>query len=151
VRLGAVTHSVDMEQRYVPLSFTAGSGTLSVTGPANSNIAPPGPYMLFLVDAEGVPSVARMVTVAPGNVPPTTSITSPATGASFARGAAITIRATASDSDGTIQKVEFFRADGAAKLGQDTTAPYSYRWTPPVVGHQEPQGQSHRQLGSHDH
>jgi hypothetical protein len=134
VRLGAVTHSVNMEQRYVPLSFTAGSGTLSATGPANANVAPAGPYMLFVVDAEGVPSVARMVTVATGNVPPTTSITSPANGASFARGSTITIRATASDSDGTIQKVEFFRADGATKLGQDTTAPYSYPWTPGSSG-----------------
>ena len=33
VRLGAVTHSVDMEQRYVPLSFTAGAGTLTATAP----------------------------------------------------------------------------------------------------------------------
>jgi hypothetical protein len=63
VRLGAVTHSVDMDQRYVPLAFRAGAGTLTATGPANANIAPPGPYMLFVVDAAGVPSVATMVTV----------------------------------------------------------------------------------------
>jgi hypothetical protein len=78
VRLGAVTHSVNMEQRYVPLTFTAGATTLTATAPANANIAPPGVYMLFLVDANGVPSVAKMVTVgtgtdtsppsAPGNV-----------------------------------------------------------------------------------
>jgi hypothetical protein len=61
VRLGAVTHSVNMEQRYVPLSFTAGTGTLTATAPANPNIAPPGVYMLFVIDANGVPSVARMV------------------------------------------------------------------------------------------
>jgi hypothetical protein len=63
VRLGAVTHSVNMEQRYVPLSFTAGTGTLTATAPANLNIAPPGVYMLFVIDANGVPSVARMVRV----------------------------------------------------------------------------------------
>jgi Galactose oxidase-like, Early set domain/Bacterial Ig-like domain/Kelch motif len=61
VRLGAVTHSVNMEQRYVPLSFTAGTGTLTATAPANPNIAPPGVYMLFVIDENGVPSVARMV------------------------------------------------------------------------------------------
>ncbi len=71
VRLGAVTHSVDMEQRYIPLSFAArDSGRLNATGPANANIAPPGPYMLFVIDAAGVPSVARMVTVAAGSPPP---------------------------------------------------------------------------------
>jgi hypothetical protein len=63
VRLGAVTHSVNMEQRYVPLSFTAGTGTLNATAPANPNVAPPGVYMLFVIDANGVPSVARMVRV----------------------------------------------------------------------------------------
>jgi hypothetical protein len=63
VRLGAVTHSVDMDQRYVPLAFRAGADTLTATAPANPNIAPPGPYMLFVVDAAGVPSVAKMVSV----------------------------------------------------------------------------------------
>jgi chitodextrinase len=66
VRLGAVTHSVNMDQRYVPLTFTAGAGTLTATAPATANIAPPGVYMLFIVDANGVPSVARMVSVGVG-------------------------------------------------------------------------------------
>jgi hypothetical protein len=65
VRLGAVTHSNNMEQRYVPVPFTAASGTLTVTAPANANIAPPGDYMLFLVNSAGVPSVAPIVNVAP--------------------------------------------------------------------------------------
>ncbi len=73
VRLGAVTHSVNMEQRYVPLSFTAGSGSVNATAPASANLAPPGVYMLFVIGANGVPSVARMVRV--GNEP-TTRITS---------------------------------------------------------------------------
>jgi glucose/arabinose dehydrogenase/PKD repeat protein/chitodextrinase len=71
VRLGAVTHSVNMEQRYVPLTFTAGAGTLAATAPANANIAPPGVYMLFIVDDNGVPSVAKMVTVSASAPPPT--------------------------------------------------------------------------------
>ena len=50
-----------MDQRFVGLSFTANSGALIVTAPPNGNIAPPGYYMLFLVDSSGVPSVARFV------------------------------------------------------------------------------------------
>jgi hypothetical protein len=61
MRTGSVTHSIDMNQRYVPLSFTASSGILSVTGPANTNFAPRGYYMLFIVDTNGVPSVSRFV------------------------------------------------------------------------------------------
>ena len=70
VRLGAVTHSVNMEQRYVPLSFTAGAGALTATAPANADIAPPGVYMLFTIDANGVPSIAKMVTVSGAAPPP---------------------------------------------------------------------------------
>jgi hypothetical protein len=126
VRLGAVTHSDNMEQRYVPLSFTAGATSLSATGPANANIAPPGPYMLFLVDANGVPSVARMISIQ-GNSPPVVTLSQPANGASFTAPASISLAATASDADGSVSKVEFF--NGATKLGEDTTAPYSFAWS----------------------
>jgi hypothetical protein len=61
VRLGAATHGVNMAQHYVPLSFTGGSGQLMINGPVNGNFAPPGYYMLFLVDTNGVPSVAAIV------------------------------------------------------------------------------------------
>ena len=61
-----------------------------------------------------------------GNSSPTTSITSPVNGAGFTAGSNITITANASDTDGTISKVEFFQ--GATKLGEDLSFPYSYTW-----------------------
>jgi hypothetical protein len=133
VKLGAVTHSNNMDQRYVPLSFTAGNGSLTVTAPANINIAPPGYYMLFIVNSAGVPSVAPIVNVsgAPA-MAPTVQITAPASGSKFPFKSDITITATASDSDGTVQKVEFFA--GTTKLGQSTTAPYSFVWHRPGPG-----------------
>jgi hypothetical protein len=78
VKPGAVTHSNNMDQRYVPLSFTAGNGKLTVTAPANVNIAPPGYYMLFIVNSAGVPSVAPILNVT--DVPPTVETTVPPTG-----------------------------------------------------------------------
>ena len=69
VGLGDVTHGVDQGQRYVPLKFSVSGTTLTVTGPPNGGIAPPGYYMLFVVDAAGVPSVAKMVQVAKGPNP----------------------------------------------------------------------------------
>ncbi|AXT51607.1 T9SS C-terminal target domain-containing protein [Aquimarina sp. BL5] len=59
-----------------------------------------------------------------GNQNPSASITSPSNGDSFDTGANIQINANASDPDGSITKVEFFR--GSSKLGEDTNAPYSY-------------------------
>ena len=61
IRFGAVTHAFNAGQRFLPLSFSAGSGSLTVTAPANSNLAPPGNYMLFIVNTNGVPSVAAVV------------------------------------------------------------------------------------------
>ena len=64
-----MTHGVDQGQRYIPLKFSASGTTLTVTGPPNSGVAPPGYYMLFIVDAAGVPSIARIVRVAKGPNP----------------------------------------------------------------------------------
>jgi RHS repeat-associated protein len=66
------------------------------------------------------------------NTAPTVSLTSPATGASFIAPASITLAASAADTDGTIQKVEFFQ--GATLLNTDSTAPYSFDWTSVPAG-----------------
>jgi uncharacterized membrane protein len=65
VRNGSVTHAFGMDQREVGLAFTEGNGTLSVTAPPNGNVAPPGYYMLFILNQSGVPSVASFVQVTP--------------------------------------------------------------------------------------
>jgi hypothetical protein len=74
LRNGSVTHSDNMNQRYVPLTFQQTSGGLAVQAPADANTAPPGDYMLFIVDTNGVPCVAPFVRFAApyeDEVPPT--------------------------------------------------------------------------------
>jgi hypothetical protein len=61
IRPGAVTHAFDMSQRFMRLKFIAHAHTLKVTAPDSDSISPPGPYMLFLLNRKGVPSVAKMV------------------------------------------------------------------------------------------
>jgi hypothetical protein len=63
IRLGSVTHAFNQNQRLNHLQFTQVSGGLQVAAPANGNIAPPGHYMLFLVNSGGVPSVASIIQV----------------------------------------------------------------------------------------
>jgi hypothetical protein len=70
VSLGADTHQADMNQHFVPLSFTANSGSLSVQAPSSGALAPPGYYMLFIVNSAGVPSVAAIVQVLPSQTAP---------------------------------------------------------------------------------
>ena len=69
IRPGSVTHTVDSEQRYVGLDFTTSGSTITATSPPNANTAPPGYYMLFAIDSQGVPSVAEWVRVG-GSAPP---------------------------------------------------------------------------------
>jgi hypothetical protein len=74
--------------------------------------------------------------LASGNMPapqaPTVSLTAPTANATFYAPATITLAASASDSDGTISKVEFF--NGTTRLGEDTTAPYAFTWGNVAIG-----------------
>ncbi|MFF9850663.1 discoidin domain-containing protein [Streptomyces litmocidini] len=64
MRAAAATHSTDNDQRRVPLKSTAtGTGTYTVSLPADTGVVLPGTYMLFALDARGVPSTARFITV----------------------------------------------------------------------------------------
>jgi hypothetical protein len=65
---GAATHAVDMNQRYVPLRVTGhGTGRLGVKAPPTADVAPPGYYMLFVLDGSGTPSCAAFVRIVPGS------------------------------------------------------------------------------------
>jgi galactose oxidase-like protein/List-Bact-rpt repeat protein len=63
IRLASSTHAFDMGERLNTLTFQAATDgqSLTVTPPAAGNLAPPGPYMLFIINDKGVPSVAQTV------------------------------------------------------------------------------------------
>jgi hypothetical protein len=124
VRPGAPTHAFDMDQRLVGLAFTTGIGVLNVTAPPNGNIAPPGYYMLFALNAAGVPSVASFVLVS-ATIQPVVTMTTPANGATVS-GNAVNVSATATDSLG-ISGVQF-KLDGVSIGAEDTVGPYSIAW-----------------------
>ncbi|WP_442877620.1 glycoside hydrolase family 6 protein [Dactylosporangium sp. AC04546] len=72
------------------------------------------------------------VTNGGGNGSPTVSLTSPSTGSSYTAPATVSLAATASDSDGTVTKVDFY--NGSTLLGTDTTSPYTYTWSNVAAG-----------------
>jgi hypothetical protein len=63
IRLGSVTHAFDANQRANTLTFSRGAGLVRVTAPASARRAPPGHYLLFLLNRNGVPSLGRVVRV----------------------------------------------------------------------------------------
>ncbi|MFD7966508.1 galactose oxidase-like domain-containing protein [Streptomyces zaomyceticus] len=68
MRPSAVTHTTDVEQRSVELGLTKGRDgmTLTVDVPRDRTLVPPGWYMLFVTDADGIPSEAKWIQVEPG-------------------------------------------------------------------------------------
>ena len=99
-----------------------------------SNV-PAGSYALKAVATDNAGATATStpvsVTVA-SNKPPFVSLTAPLTGTAFAALSAIALTATASDPDGSIQRVEFYR--GSTLLGTDTTSPYTFNWLSVPIG-----------------
>ncbi|MEP7227336.1 MAG: galactose oxidase-like domain-containing protein, partial [Gemmatimonadales bacterium] len=63
IRLGSVTHAFDMSQRANTLSFTRTATGVDITAPDNSKLAPPGYYMLFILNRNGVPSEGKIIKV----------------------------------------------------------------------------------------
>jgi galactose oxidase len=63
IRLATVTHAFDENGRQLRLTFTKDATGLTATAPSSGNIAPPGYYMVFIVNATDVPSVAKIVRI----------------------------------------------------------------------------------------
>ena len=64
IKLGSVTHAFDANTMAIALDdFTRGDGNLTVSAPANHNIAPPGHYLIFILNRNGVPSEGKVIRI----------------------------------------------------------------------------------------
>ncbi len=61
IKTSAVTHSFNMEQRFIELDFSDTTGGIRVNLPESNTIATPGHYMMFLIDNKGVPSEGHII------------------------------------------------------------------------------------------
>ena len=127
IHLGSTTHTFDESARYLHLNFTKGTGSLAVTLPANGNLAPPGYYMMFLVNSTGVPSVAKIMQIggkaaSTGNVHGTVKNTAgaPLQGANVKAGTATA--ATGGDGSFTLTNIAPGSVSVSASLAGYTTA-----------------------------
>ena len=125
IRLGSVTHAFNMNQRFQRLSFVRGAGELTITGPTTANVAPPGHYMVFLLNGEGVPSIGKIVRVGttadpapPPNSAPTAAFTQTCTGLTceFSDGS--------TDGDGAVTGWQWAFGDGVTSTSQNPSHSY---------------------------
>jgi Galactose oxidase-like, Early set domain/Glyoxal oxidase N-terminus len=120
VRNGTVTHAFGMDQREVALSFTVASGALTVTAPPDGNIAPPGYYMLFILNS-GVPSVATFVQLTATTAPPDFSISATPSSRAVAPASGTNYTVSITPSNGFTGNVTF----GVSGLPSGATASFS--------------------------
>ena len=102
VKTGSTTHGFNMEQRFQDLTFNANGTQLAVQAPTRAALAPPGYYILFVIDSAGVPSLGKIVRMGVAGVPNpavTPAVTNPATQTSV-QGSNVTLQLTASDPNG---------------------------------------------------
>jgi hypothetical protein len=131
VGMPAPTHTLDAGQRYVPLAFTLGAGSLTLAVPTDHNVLPPGFYMLFISNGAGVPSVSRIVQLVEtlDTQAPTVSVSAPAAGASIS--GSVQLSASASDNVG-VTSLQFM-LDGAPVGARLATGPWSTTWDSSTV------------------
>ena len=65
IRLSSVTHAFNQNQRINRLNFFPSGGNLLVTAPSDPNLCPPGHYMLFILNEQGVPSIGHVIQIGP--------------------------------------------------------------------------------------
>lgn len=133
---GADTHNNDMSQRVVPLADPLrDGGTATLVAPASGDLAPPGYYMLFLLDGRGTPSVARFVHLGgtdPGLAPDVAAgrppdacervevaiADRPPRAAKVRRTGRLTVRVASTRPGTVIVRGRAFRAPASVKLGR---------------------------------
>jgi hypothetical protein len=99
-------------------------GEVAAGGTANISLT------LYRTNGEGNAIING--SVQPSNTPPVVSLTSPANNAQFAVGTAIQIAATATDADGSVSSVAFYR--GTTLVSTDNSSPYTASFTPTTAG-----------------
>ena len=99
VRMGSTTHTVNNDQRRIPLQFSStGTNAYSLAIPPNPGVVVPGYYMLFAMNAAGVPSVSKIIQVN-GDAAP--KIANPGTQGSVS-GAPVALNIAATTPTGTL-------------------------------------------------
>lgn len=94
-----------------------------------------GIYKIKLVVSDGEFFSADFVLIivsSTSNLAPTVMIDSPSSNSSYYHGSEISIEATATDLDGTIDLIEFFDSD--IKIGEDSSFPFSFIWNSASIG-----------------
>ncbi len=65
IRIGSVTHAINMDQRILRPAFSQSGGTVTITAPSSATHCPPGHYLLYVIGSNGVPAIAPILRIGP--------------------------------------------------------------------------------------
>jgi hypothetical protein len=119
VRASSVTHGVNLDQRFIELTFTTDAGSLLVTAPSDNRSAPAGDYFLFVLDANGVPSLGRVVRLGGVAAPPSLVIGDAAVGEGTAAANTAVFTVNLNGSTAQTVTVNYATASGSADSDGD--------------------------------
>jgi PKD repeat protein len=118
--------SIDPDGIITAYNWTFGDGSSASGATVTKTYTAPGSYTVTLTvtDNQGATGSATTILSVATNQPPTVSLTSPTNGAAFTAPATVNLAANASDPDGTVAHVDFYR--GTTLIASNSTAPYTY-------------------------
>ena len=119
VRASSVTHGMNLDQRFFELPFSAGSGTVSVQAPGNSRTAPAGDYLLFVLNGQDVPSLARFVRLGAAGGATTLSVSDASVNEGTAAANALVFTVSLNGTPSQTVTVNYSTAAGTAEAGVD--------------------------------
>jgi len=143
LRLGNATHHFDAEHRCIWLAspslpfVSKSSSNVVVNAPINAYMAPPGYYMIHVVDGSGIPSTAKIIQIGspviegPDTTPPIVGITSPSSKTPIigpSSGVPVTISGTANDPSSGVKSI-IIQIDSGAQIAATSTLNNYAIWT----------------------
>jgi hypothetical protein len=143
LRLGNATHHFDAEHRCIWLASSSvafvskSSSSVVVNAPINAYMAPPGYYMIHVVDANGIPSTAKIIQIGspviegPDTTPPIVGITSPSSKTPIlgpSSGVPVTISGTSNDPGSGVKSIKI-QIDSGSQISATSTLNNYAIWT----------------------
>lgn len=120
IRLGSVTHSLEMSANYIPVEFEQAAGGLDISIPGSATTVIPGYYYLSVVDYRGVPSESKIIQILPSGEANFLSIADAQV--TEAAGATANFQVRLSEAQATDTVISYRTLTSSAKPGTDFTA-----------------------------
>ena len=122
VRISSVTHGINLDQRFFELSFTSAGGAVVADAPSDARLAPAGDYFVFLLNAQGVPSIGRRVRLGGAGGAATLDVSDASVNEGTGGAHTLAFAVTRTGDDSQTVSVDYATSNGSAEAGSDYVA-----------------------------